>query len=61
MRLKRIATSRSADGQLLIVMTKIDPTATLHAFDAFLAREGLAFSGVVIGGAALHALGHAGA
>lgn len=39
-------------------MTEIDPTTTLRAFDEFLAREGLSFSAVVIGGAALHALGH---
>jgi hypothetical protein len=39
-------------------MTEIDPTATLRAFDAFLVGEGLSFAGVVIGGAALHALGY---
>ena len=39
-------------------MTEINPTATLHAFDEFLVREGLYFSAVVIGGAALHVLGH---
>ena len=39
-------------------MTEIDPTATLGAFDAFLAHADLTFSGVVIGGAALHALGY---
>jgi len=39
-------------------MTEIDPTTTLRAFDEFLAREGLSFSAVVIGGAALHVLGH---
>ena len=39
-------------------MVELDPTATLHAFDAFLAGEGLSFEGVVIGGAALHVLGY---
>lgn len=39
-------------------MTELNPTATLQAFDAFLAAEGLSFAGVIIGGAALHALGY---
>lgn len=38
-------------------MISINPTATLVAFDQFLHAEGLSFEAVVIGGAALHALG----
>ena len=38
-------------------MSEIDPTATLRAFDEFLDADGLRFDAVVIGGAALHALG----
>ena len=36
---------------------ELNPTETLQAFDTFLASEGLSFRAVVIGGAALHALG----
>lgn len=38
-------------------VTAINPTATLVAFDQFLHAEHLSFEAVVIGGAALHALG----
>jgi hypothetical protein len=38
-------------------MTELDPTVTIKAFDHFLENEGLSFDAVVIGGAALHALG----